>query len=242
MLHGEQRSAVQLRFAIPSECAEIVKRRESQIGLVPVAEVSRQHLDVVPGLGIACRGAVRSILLISRKPIRKIRTLAADSSSRTSVCLAQVILREVYGVTPEIVSRPPKLDSMLQECDAALLIGDAALVVDPYTLPFEVLDLGAEWYALTGLPMVFALWAGRALKHQQGLSGILENSFQFGCEQINDIVDLESERRGVSRELAYEYLTRYIHFRIGEAEQKGLEAFLELTGLEQPAAALAQTR
>ena len=242
MMHGPQRASAQLRFAVPSECSEIVRRGESQIGLVPVAEISRQNLDVVPGLGIACRGAVRSILLISRKPVRQIRTLAADSSSRTSVDLAQAILREAYGATPEVVSRPPKLEPMLDECDAALLIGDSALVLDPYELPFEVLDLGAEWYALTGLPMVFALWAGRAPANLADLSDVLDSSFQFGCEHLNDIVDLEYERRGVSRELAYEYLTRYIHFRIGDAEQKGLETFLELTGLERRAAALAQTR
>ena len=240
MMYGPQRSDVQLRFEIPSECAQIVGRGESTIGLVPVAEISRQRMDVVPGYGIACHGAVRSILLISRRPVRQIKTLATDSSSRTSVQLARVVLREVYGVKPEIVSRAPQLDSMLRECDAALLIGDSALVLDPYKLPFEVLDLGAEWYALTGLPMVFALWAGRVSGRMEQLSSIVDGSCQFGCEHINDIVELEHERRCVSRELAYEYLTRYIHYQIGDTEWRGLEAFLELAGLEQPAAVLAQ--
>lgn len=212
------------------------------IGLVPVAEISRQRLDIVPGFGIACHGAVRSILLISRTPIPQIRTLATDAGSRTSVELARVVLREVYGVTPEFVSRPPQLDSMLQECDAALLIGDAALVLDPYKLAFEILDLGAEWYALTGLPMVFALWAGRVRSRAEELSEILEESCQFGCEHINDIVELEHERRQVSRELATEYLTRYIHFPIGDVEWRGLETFLELAGLPQTRAVLAQVR
>lgn len=242
MMHGPQRSEVRLRFEIPSKCAEIVERGDSIIGLVPVAEISRQRLEIVPGYGIACHGAVRSILLVSQKPIRQIRTLAADASSRTSVELARVILQQAYGVTPEIVSRPPQLDAMLQECDAALLIGDSALVLDPYKLPFEVLDLGAEWYALTGLPMVFALWAGRVKSRAEELSSILEASCQFGCEHINDIVELEHDRRHVSRELANEYLTRYIHFPIADIEWRGLEAFLELAGLKQVAAVLAQVR
>jgi chorismate dehydratase len=240
MMHGPQRSDVHLRFEIPSECARIVERGEVMIGLVPVAEISRQQLDVVPGYGIACHGAVRSILLISRKPVRQIQTLAADSSSRTSVQLARVVLREVYGVTPKIVSRAPELDRMLQECDAALLIGDSALTLDPYKLPFEVLDLGAEWYALTGLPMVFALWAGHVPGRMEQLSSVLDGSCRFGCEHITDIVELEHERRHVSRELAHEYLTRYIHFRIGDTEWRGLETFLELAGLEQTAPAIAQ--
>jgi predicted solute-binding protein len=212
------------------------------IGLVPVAEISRQRLDVIPGYGIACHGAVRSILLISRSPIRQIKTLAADSSSRTSVELARVVLREAYGVTPQIVSRPPHLDPMLEECDAALLIGDSALALDPYKMPFDVLDLGAEWYALTGFPMVFALWAGRVSDRTGQLRKVLEGSYQFGAEHIHDIVELEHGRRHVSRELAHEYLTRYIHFEIGDVEWRGLEAFLDLAALEQTATALAQVR
>jgi chorismate dehydratase len=241
MLHGPQKADVRLRFEVPSECAQIVGRGESMVGLVPVAEISRQKLDVVPGYGIACHGAVRSILLISRTPIRQIRTLAGDAGSRTSVQLARVVLREVYGVSPEIVSHPPQLDAMLRECDAALLIGDSALQLDPYTLPYEVLDLGAEWYALTGLPMVFALWAGRVQTRADELGRVLQGSFRFGYEHINDIIELEQQRR-VSRELAYEYLTRYIRYPIRDVEWRGLEAFLELAELDQVAAAFAQVR
>jgi predicted solute-binding protein len=242
MMHGSERSHVRMRFEIPSECARTIERGQATVGLVPVAEISRQKLDVVPGYGIACHGAVRSILLVSRKPIRQIQTLAADASSRTSVQLARVVLRETYGAAPEFLSRPPHLETMLQECDAALLIGDSALVLDPYKLPFEVLDLGAEWYALTGLPMVFALWAGHVKRHAEELGDILERSWKFGAEHVNDIVELEHERRHVSRELAHEYLTRYIHYPIGEIEWRGLEVFLELAGLNQVAAALAQVR
>jgi predicted solute-binding protein len=233
MANGPQREQVQLHFETPSSCADMVERGSVQIGLVPVAEVSRQKLDIVSEVGIACRGAVRSILLVSRKPIRQIQTLAVDSSSRTSVQLARVVLREVYGANPETISHPPQVDHMLEACDAALMIGDNALKIDPYGLEYEVLDLGAEWYALTGLPMVFALWAGRVPDRHQQVSRILEDSFRHGCENIENIVEQEFRRRDVTRELAHEYLTRYIRFEIGDAEWKGLEAFLELAGLEQ---------
>jgi predicted solute-binding protein len=241
LLHGPQKQEAQLRFEIPSVCADTIERGEAQIGLVPIVEVAKQKLDVVHGYGIACHGAVRSILLVSRKPVRKIRTLAADSSSRTSVHLARVILREVYGTRPEIIPHPPDLRPMLEQCDAALLIGDAALAVDPYTLAFETLDLGAEWYALTGLPMVFALWAGHPPDSDQ-MSRILEGSYRFGCNHIEQIVDQEFARRGITRELAHEYLTRYIHFEVAETEYKGLEAFLELAGLEQVGLTVVEAR
>ena len=94
MQHGPQREEVHLSFSIPSECARDVENGTAQVGLVPVAEIARQGLAIVPGVGIACQGSVRSILLFTKVPWKQVRTLAADLSSRTSVHLARVILRE----------------------------------------------------------------------------------------------------------------------------------------------------
>lgn len=241
MLHGPQREQVKLSFATPSVCADVVGRGAAHLGLNPIAEVARQNLEVVPGYGIACRGAVRSILLVSRKPFKQIETLATDSGSRTSVELARVILRELYGVEPILRPHKPELEEMLSACDAALLIGDAALKIDPYTLPYQVLDLGAEWYALTGLPMVFALWSGRSAMPNR-LSDVLEGSYRFGNANIGQIVNAEWQARSVTRDLAHEYLTSYIRYEIGDEEWKGAEAFLELSGLPAVNISLAEAR
>src|SRR5207248_359598 len=104
----------------------------------------------------ACRGPVRSILLIAKCPAPEIRTLAADTSSRTSVELARVILSRRYGAMPVRIPHAPDLPAMLRAADAALIIGDPALALDPAHLPYRVYDLGAEWVEMTGLPMVFA--------------------------------------------------------------------------------------
>jgi predicted solute-binding protein len=133
----------------------------ADVGLVPVFEVDRLGLAWFPSLGIASRGAVRSILLISKVHPKKIKTLAADSGSRTSVQLARIILAERHGCLPELTTAAPIIDTMLESADAALLIGDAALSVDPVECGLTCLDLGEEWTDLTGLPMVFAVWAGR---------------------------------------------------------------------------------
>jgi predicted solute-binding protein len=242
MQHGPQRGQVELTFEIPSICAETVAKGGAQLGLAPVAEIARQQFEILQGYGIACHGAVRSILLISQKPIREIKSLAADLSSRTSVELARVVLREVYRAEPQFFLRPPALESMLEECDAALLIGDSALRIDPYNLKYEVLDLGAEWYTLTGLPMVFALWAGRNVANKENLRDVLRGSYEFGRANTGQIADSEWEARGITRGLAHEYLTRYIHYEIGDREWRGLEAFLELARLPQVTAALVETR
>lgn len=235
MLSGPQREQVDLRFSIPSVCAREVEHGEVLIGLVPVAEVARQQLEIVPGVGIACRGAVRSILLISRCPFAEIRRLAVDLSSRTSVQLARVILRESYGVEPQFTPAQPDLEQMLAHADAALIIGDPALRLLPEELPYECLDLGAEWFTLTGLPMVFAAWAGRPGLPLNLLTDITRSSYEFGKAAIDEIVLNQYVQRGVTRELADRYLRQYIHFELGPEEQRGLQAFYELAHLGQSA-------
>jgi chorismate dehydratase len=234
MLHGEQREQVDLRFSIPSVCAKEVEQGDVQIGLVPVAEVARQQLDIVPGMGITCRGAVRSILLVSRLPFSKIRRLAVDLSSRTSVQLARVILRERFGVEPEFTPAHPDLEQMLAHSDAALLIGDPALRLVPEELPYECLDLGAEWLTLTGLPMVFAAWAGKPGLPLDLLKDITRGSYEFGKAALDEIVNIEYARRGVTRALADRYLRHHIRFELGVEELRGLRAFYELARLPHP--------
>jgi predicted solute-binding protein len=231
MLKGPQRASVDVTFSIPSICAQQVEDGITQVGLVPVAEVARQGLEIVPGVGIACLGAVRSILLVSRVPLRQIKTLAADLGSRTSVQLARVILRERYGVEPAMHGEAPVLETMLGGADAALVIGDPALKIDPDSLTYESLDLGAEWYALTGLPMVFAAWAGKPGLPIKALRDITRGSYDFGKRHLDEIVESEYQARGITRRLAARYLHEYIRFEIGTAEQKGLDAFLELADL-----------
>ena len=233
MLHGtdasEGRDVFDLCFALPSACADQLASGEADIGIVPVIEMARQKLNYFRGCGIACHGPVRSILLASKVPFDKIRTLATDSGSRTSVMLSRVILAEKFGVEPALASRPADLAAMLGECDAALLIGDPALRLNPATLPFQTLDLGAEWTAMTGFPMVFAVWAGRAEVLQDRFARAFAASLRYGLEHIGAIAKMEAPARGISEDLAREYLTRHIVFELGEREYQGLALFLQFS-------------
>ena len=231
MLHGPQREQVDLSFAIPAICAQELEQDRIQVGLVPVAEAVRQNLEIVPGVGITCFGAVRSILLFSRVPWTKVRTLAADLSSRTSVQLARVILREQYGAEPEVTQHPPVLSNMLAVADAALIIGDPALRIDPHAEPYGWLDLGSEWLRLTHLPMVFAAWAGKRGIDVDAIGSITTGSYHYGRDRIGEIVESEYQSRGIARDLAARYLTHHIRYDLGRQEQEGLEAFIELAKL-----------
>jgi len=221
------RDTFDLRFALPSECADQLASGQADIGIVPVIEMARQGLDYFPGTGIACHGPVRSILLVSKVPFREISTLATDSGSRTSAMLAQVILAERFGVRPQVFSHPAVLAEMLGKADAALLIGDAALRVDPARMPFETLDLGAEWVALTGLPMVFAVWAGRKEVIREPYGRIFLDSCRYGLAHMDEIVASEATARQFSEDLVRRYLTRHIVFELGEKDYEGMRLYIQ---------------
>ena len=237
LVHGLGSADCDLTFAVPSECARRVEAGQADLGIVPVAEMQRLGWDYVPGTGIAGFGAVRSILLVSKVDPRRIRTLVTDTGSRTSVQLARVILRNRYDVEPAVSPMAPNVDAMLAAADAGLLIGDAALRVDPSALPYHVLDLGEEWWKLTRMPMVFALWAGPAARIKElgraRLESMFRRSLESGLENLDDIVASESASRGFTPALVREYLTRHLRFHIGPEEERGLAAFLQhVTELE----------
>lgn len=204
----------------------MVAARQSDIGIIPSFELTRQDVAIVPGLGIAARDEVRSILLVSKKPAREIRRMAGDVSSRTSVALARIILARRFGSQPEVLSMPPELPEMLAAADAALIIGDPAMHLDPAALPYHVYDLGREWREMTDLPMVFAVWAGWKDRVDQSVIDAFHASFHFGMEHLEDIVRMESLPRGFAPDLVRRYLTSNITFELGAEELQGLELFL----------------
>jgi len=226
MLRGPQQGMFELDFRIPAGCADALASGEADIGIVPSFELTHQDLEILPGAGIACHGPVRSILLVSKAPAGEIRTLAADSSSRTSVQLARVILERKFGASVAVSARPPDLTEMLRTADAALVIGDPALRLDPAHLPYFVYDLGAEWVEWTGLPMVFAVWAGRRGAATPDVVAAFRDSCRYGRERIGEIVTAESERRGFAPELVRQYLTDRIVHELGDRDYEGMDRFL----------------
>jgi len=227
-LHGPGRGLFDFRFDLPAECANALGTGDVAMGLVPCAELDRLGLDYLPELGIACEGPVRSILLISKRPYGQIRTLAVDAGSRSSVALARILLAERYGCRPQFRAMAPRLTEMLAECDAALIIGDPALEIEPERLPYRTLDLGAEWVAWSGLPMVFAVWAGKSVHLTSDVARAFADSCEWGLGHMDEIVAAAARERGFGEALAREYLTKHIVYGLGERHRQGLELFRKL--------------
>jgi predicted solute-binding protein len=238
MLHGPQCGIFDVSFAVPSVCAAQLRSGEVDIGIVPVAALLEQQLEIFRGTGIACRGPVRTILLISRMPYSDIEVLATDSGSRTSVLLSRIILETAYGAKPALTTMPPALGPMLNAADAALIIGDAALLLDPDELRargLNVLDLGDEWVRLYGLPMVFAVWAGRREAHTCEFERAFVDSCRFGLEHLDEIAEHEHHRRGISAAFVRQYLTEHVVLELGETEYRGMKAFMDTAAALEPA-------
>jgi len=211
-------------FLPPARVADDLRAGALDVGLIPSAELQRiPGLRVVPGLGIASQHEVRSVLLVSQVPPPEIRSVALDESSRTSAVLVQVLLAERHGVRPQVAPFRPELEAMLQTADAALLIGDPALRVD--RARFHVIDLAAEWRALTGLPFVFAVWAAAPGVPAEPLGAILRGSLAAAEAELPRLVDTAAAQLGLSREEVHAYLTEHLSYHLGEPELRSLDEF-----------------
>lgn len=221
----------EISYTIPSLCADALRDGTADIGIIPaITYATIPGLVILPDACIAAKRAVRSIFLVSRKPMEDVRTVAADTSSRTSVVLTQVLCEKLWGGAREMRPMPPEVNSMLAACDAALLIGDSALHIDP--AEFRAYDLAHEWRNLTGLPFVFAIWALRLAAlgetaREPHPAGILSGSRDNGTrpENIATISKLWSPHLQLPQPLISEYLTRNIDYRLDADNRAGLELF-----------------
>jgi chorismate dehydratase len=177
---------------------------------------------IVPGIAIGSRGAVQSVVLLHSVPVEAIARVALDTSSRTSVALVRILLRERLGHDPEYFSAAPDPEAMLRAADAALLIGDPALY---YAGPARRLDLGQAWLDATGLPFVFAFWAGRRGVLSAGDVARLQRALSEGRQRIAEIASAYNGC-GAGHALENEaYLRHNMSYALGQEEQAGLREF-----------------
>jgi chorismate dehydratase len=223
IIHGLDRDPrFTLRREVPSRVAERLHAGEIDLGTIPSIEYAFGDYAIVPGIAIGSRGPVRSVNLYHSVPLAGLKRVALDTSSRTSVALLKVLLRERLGRDPEYVEMAPSLDAMLGAADGALLIGDPALYVEGAV---EHLDLGLAWQRATGLPFVYAFWAGPLGVVDESGVAALQAALESGRKAVRQIAE-GYPGHGAGHERTNEaYLTEHIQFDLGAAEQEGLREF-----------------
>ncbi|MDR3763473.1 MAG: menaquinone biosynthesis protein [Acidobacteriota bacterium] len=221
-------------YTVPSMCARALREGRADLGIIPVITTATiPGLMVLPHVAIAALNKVWSIQLISKCPIEEIRTVAVDTSSRTSVGLLQVLLTKFYGGHRELTPMPPVLEPMLEMCDAGLLIGDSAMMANIGNRYHY--DLAELWHQHTGLPFVFAVWAFRRAAEEEmrpglDVSGIFLRSRDHGLSDtgVAEIARTWAPRMGLSEEQIVHYFRDNIHYELDLECRKGLSLFFQL--------------
>jgi len=222
-----------VRYDVPSECARLLHENAIDLGLIPSIEYLRGGpYRIVPDVAIVSNGPVASVALYTTKPIEDVRSVAMDTSSRTSVALTQVLCTRHFKIAPAVVHVGPDLTEMLARCDAALIIGDIALLLDHRTLQLRdqkaqvrKIDLGEVWQSLTGLPFVYAFWAGRPGAVTAEDVAALQRARDAGRTQSEQIAQQYFAGTPAHREIGARYLRDNIQYHLGKPEREGLEAF-----------------
>jgi predicted solute-binding protein len=216
-----------LRYDIPAECARLLHGHQIDVGLIPTIEFLRGPgpYAFVPGPAVTSKGAVASVAVYTRREPRDIRTIAMDSSSRTSVALATVLLRREFGIAPEPVSMAPNVEAMLGRADAALIIGDEALFLDHAAADARKIDLGELWTVSTGLPFVYAFWAGWPGAVSPGDVAALQRARDEGVTHVDDVAAAYYPDDAGRQAVARRYLRDNVRYYLGHEELEGLWTF-----------------
>jgi chorismate dehydratase len=213
----------QIVFAPPSELAAMLRADKLDAALVSVTEVLLQdRYDILDGIAVASLGEVKSVFLAHRVPLLEIRQVLCDPASLTSVNLLKVLLAE-RGLKAEFVPLPGY--EQAATLDAVLLIGDRAIDFARTPHVHQLWDLGGAWLELTGLPLVYAVWALRRGAETSGIRRVLREAKSFGLETLDHII---RDRKEYDYEFRKDYLGWHIHYHLGADEKRGLAKFAEL--------------
>jgi chorismate dehydratase len=251
--HGPLRGKYQLSFTVPSQCAEALRFGDVDIAIIPAIEIQRiDGLIALPNLSIASKKSVRSLLLVSRKPINEVRRIALDRSSRSTQVLVRILCAKRWHISPEFFEASPDLPAMLHEADAALLIGDPALRLalntEPHTLPemngdkvfpaklaglsapsqLYLYDIVEKWRAFTSLPAVLALWAARPSAVTPEVVHDFQDSLAFGMKEILEISGEASRELNLPARKISRYLTENIDYTLDDENLRGLRRYFDL--------------
>ena len=246
-----------LSFTVPSQCAEALRCGDADVAIMPAIEYQRMEgMVILPGMSVAAKGEVRSILVVSKKPIDRAKRIALDRSSRSSAALVRLLAAGDWGIEPEFVEGAPDASAMLADSDAALVIGDPALRIalkmeslfaktpraglsgvccqgDADELPVPgfpsvfVYDVAYQWREMTGKPCVLAIWAGRREKITPEVVADFQTSKEFGLAHIEDIAEAASVKLDLPPSSLESYLRDNIDFSLDEENLEGLKLYFE---------------
>ncbi len=224
-----RKRALDIRTDSPARLADQLSGGELDMAMIPAIEYLKQadRFRLLPNISIASRNKVGTVLLVSKVPLNSIRSLALDDRSRTSVALIQVLYSKVFVTGLKLESQEPDPEKMLENHDAALIIGDQALGFSKEGV--SVYDLSEEWFNQTGKTFVHAVMAVReGVKVEGGIIQTLLDAKQEGMENLDTIAESQAKKTDHPVSLLQDYLKNKIRYDFGEEEIEGLVHFQSL--------------
>jgi chorismate dehydratase len=251
--HGPLRGKYDLSFTVPSQCAEALRSGAVDVAIIPAIEYQRiPDLVILPNLSIASKKSVRSLLLVSKKPIQQVARIALDRSSRSTQALTRILCEKRWHIAPEFFEAAPDLPEMLRHADAALLIGDPALRLAiatapnarrdssgeivttaaaagfPEAGPLFIYDIVEKWRAMTSLPAVLAVWAARGGSVTPELIQDFQDSLAFGLQHLDAIAAEAAAQMNLPAAELRRYLAENIDYHLDEENLQGLTRYYSL--------------
>jgi chorismate dehydratase len=243
-----------LSFTVPSQCAETLKRGDADVAIIPSIEYQRiPGMVALPDMAIAAKQEVRSLLVVAKRPIQRVKRLALDTSSRSTVALVRILCKEHWKMAPEFVDAAPDPAVMLAQADGALVIGDTALSISlkmealvakaPSSQPDDccsgdleempvpgvetifVYDVAYEWRQMTGKPSVLAIWTARPDAVTPELVADFQTSKAYGLAHVREIAEAASIKLDLPPLALERYLTDNINFDLDAENLGGLELY-----------------
>ena len=249
-VYGPLKGKYDLSFTIPSKCADDLRDGRADVAIIPAIEYQRiDNLLVLPDLAIAAKRRVRSLLIVSRKPIQEVTSIALDRSSRSTQALTRILCAEHWHMAPKFSEETLSTPSLLDHADAALLIGDPALrlaiAIAKYatlgaagelvcnadkaginaTGTLHIYDVVQEWRRMTGLPAVLAVWAARKESITPEVAADFAASKAYGVAHLEEISEGAADDLGLSAEELLTYLMENIDYTLSGENLGGLELY-----------------
>jgi chorismate dehydratase len=243
-----------LSFAVPSQCAEDLHAGRVDVGIIPAVEYQRmENVVALPGMAVAAKNEVRSLIVISKVPIEMAQTFALDTNSRSTVALVRLLCGKHWNITPEFIDSAPDPDKMLAHADAALIIGDPALALrlrvdalitkEPQgagccgrdadeqlikgVQTLFIYDVAQQWREMTGLPCVLAIWVARRGTITPEILADFQASREYGLACIGEIAEGAALKLNLPPRELERYLTENINFSLDEENLRGLRYYYE---------------
>lgn len=221
-----QSSPVDVLYAAPAKLPAMLDGSSADAILVSSIEaLTREDARAAAGVSISSFGPVRSVRLFTKVPLPQIKYLALDERSMTSNALCRIILAEAHKSRPLCRHHRADLHAMLEEADAALLIGDMGM--QPAPSGVSVLDLGEAWTNMTGLPFVWALWVGE-YRLDVSLARWLVRAREEGEARLSEIAAVHAAQAGLTNRVAEAYLRHAVQYGMDAKKKEALALFCEL--------------